>query len=704
MKKYLLPISFFLSLSLFLGLAYYTFTLFNGSTAVPKLDLKEKISNSAIDKILNNKNLSSQDKLKKLIKTSFKSTLLENRRKYMISRLADSIGEPMVAYIYSYQIDYDYLPRFSKKILLDHATKVGDESAIINTLNQLIKVKPNEPEFKYMLAKSYLRQSIKENATKLFTEIQSKYPKSEYAIGADYYLANLSEDPEIRNEKLIKYIQSSPNGNLAALAVSQIAEIEALKQYRNDIALVYYYAEDYIKAQEYFDPAATDFTDKFYLAYARTLAKNKQYESAKSFLVEKLKLTESTEIAHNLLEALKTLDEGESLLVSLKEIHSSAKTIQDEILWTIAEITKLRSDYEEIFQKYPDSNYAAESMARVFWLDYKRKAYHLAENTYNEHWQKFPNAKSHSFVAFWMGKIYLERNSKDQARQVFNNLISAHPLDYYSFRAKDILSANKLSKEKWYLVPSRSSIVHVSDWKIPELFTESKLRSLYGDELAELYITKSFNYIEEEVLKNPDSFDKRFLASVSLLAGDNLKAINLAQELVQDLNDISDTEVHKLYQYAYPLFYADLIGDSMGADSVLDPFIVHALIRQESTYNINTVSPVGAIGLMQVMPYTATDIARVLKITKPSPEELFRPELNIKIGVQFMEEVFRKFNRNIIFAVASYNAGPQRVQTWSQTMNFTDPDIFVEDIPFSETKNYVKRVLQNYWIYRALYT
>lgn len=702
MKKYL-PLYFFLSLSLFLGFAYYTFTLFGSAESPKKIDLGEKISNKALDKITENPNLSSQDKLKKLIKTKFKSSLLENRRKYLISRLANSLGEPVIAYIYSYDIDYNYLPRFSKKILLDYAAKVGDESAIVNTLEKLIEVLPNEPEFKYMLAKSYLRQSLKENATKLFTEVQTKYPDSEYALGADYYLANLSEDPEIRNEKLVRYIQKSPNANLAALAVEQVAGIEALKQYRNDIALVYYHLENYEKAIEYFDPSAADFTDKFYLPYARTLAKNKQYDSAKAFLIDKLKLTESLTVSQQLLDALKTLDESMNLLPSFKEIYAVAKANQDELLWSIAEVTKLKTDYEELFQKYPDSNYAAESMARVFWLDYKRKAYHLAEKTYLEHWQKFPNAKSHSFVAFWMGKIHLERNSNDEARRVFNNLIAAHPLDYYAFRAKDILETNKLSKEKWYLLPSKSSIVHLSSWKMPELFTEPKLREQYGNEMAELYITKSFDHIESEALRHPETFDKKFLAGASSLAGDTLKSITLAQELVKDLSDLNDPEVHQLYQVAYPLLYADLIGDSLSAESILDPFMVHALIKQESTYQLNTVSPVGAIGLMQIMPFTANDVARVLKLPKPNPEDLFKPELNIKLGVQFMEEVFRKFNRNMIYSVASYNAGPQRVSTWSLAANAADPDLFVEEIPFSETKNYVKRVLTNYWIYRALY-
>jgi len=704
MKKYL-PLYFFLSLSLFLGLAYYTFTLFNSTEKATSLDLKEKVSNKEISKILDNPNLSKQDKLNKLIKTKFSSQLLENRRKYIISRLADSLGETMIAYIYSYETDYQYLPRFSKRILLDYAAKVGDESAIINTLEKLIESVPNEPEFKYLLAKSYVRQNLKENAIKLLKEIQEKYPKSEYALGADYYLANLEEDAENRNKKLLDYIKSSPKASLALSAADQLSSIENLKNESNKLALVYYYAENYAKALEYFNISANDFSEKYYLAYARTLAKNKQFDAAKSFLIDKLKITESQSIASEMLSALKTLDSSEALLPALKEIYTLSKTNQDELLFNIAEITRLKTDYEEVYQKYPESNYAAESMAQSFWMDYKRKAYHLAEKTFNEHWQKYPTAKSHSFVAFWMGKIHLERNNPEEARRVFNNLISAHPLDYYAFRAKDILSLNKLSKEKWYLLPSRSNLVHISDWKAPELFNETKLKETYGTEMAELYITKSFDHIRNEALKHPESFDKRFLLAASTLAADSLSSISLASELVKDLSDLNDPETHQLYQLAYPLLYSDLIGDNIGADSILDPFMVHALIRQESTYQPQTISPVGALGLMQVMPYTAYDVARVLGLPKPLPEDLFKPDINIKIGTKFMDEVFRKYNRNMIYAIASYNAGPQRVLTWSQNPNLgnTDMDLFVENIPYAETKNYVKKVLSNYWLYRSLY-
>ena len=75
------------------------------------------------------------------------------------------------------------------------------------------------------------------------------------------------------------------------------------------------------------------------------------------------------------------------------------------------------------------------------------------------------------------------------------------------------------------------------------------------------------------------------------------------------------------------------------------------------------------------------------------------------LGVRYMEEVFRNFNGNMVFAIASYNAGPHRIKQWQKKYDFDkDPDLFVESIPYKETKNYVKKVLQNYWIYKELYS
>ncbi|PIX92147.1 tail length tape measure protein, partial [Candidatus Kuenenbacteria bacterium CG_4_10_14_3_um_filter_39_14] len=104
------------------------------------------------------------------------------------------------------------------------------------------------------------------------------------------------------------------------------------------------------------------------------------------------------------------------------------------------------------------------------------------------------------------------------------------------------------------------------------------------------------------------------------------------------------------YQYAYPLAYADIISDEVSEDLKVDPILAHALIKQESFYQNDIVSKVGAIGLMQLMPYTARDIARTIGVKPPRPYDLMKPEINIKLGVKYMEEVFRRFDNNMINA------------------------------------------------------
>jgi soluble lytic murein transglycosylase len=89
---------------------------------------------------------------------------------------------------------------------------------------------------------------------------------------------------------------------------------------------------------------------------------------------------------------------------------------------------------------------------------------------------------------------------------------------------------------------------------------------------------------------------------------------------------------------------------------------------------------------------------------RPSANDLTKPNINIRLGVKYLEEVLQSFDYNMVFAIASYNAGPHRIRQWAKKYNFTnDPDMFVENIPYKETRNYVKKVLQNYWTYQELY-
>ncbi|MEQ4585275.1 MAG: murein transglycosylase, partial [Pantoea agglomerans] len=127
----------------------------------------------------------------------------------------------------------------------------------------------------------------------------------------------------------------------------------------------------------------------------------------------------------------------------------------------------------------------------------------------------------------------------------------------------------------------------------------------------------------------------------------------------------------------------------------IPPSYAMAISRQESAWNPKARSPVGASGLMQIMPATAAHTVKMYNIPGYSnTSQLLDPETNIQIGTQYLEYVYQQFNQNRIFASAAYNAGPGRVRSWQKTSaGNLDAVAFIETIPFSETRGYVKNVL-----------
>ncbi len=155
-----------------------------------------------------------------------------------------------------------------------------------------------------------------------------------------------------------------------------------------------------------------------------------------------------------------------------------------------------------------------------------------------------------------------------------------------------------------------------------------------------------------------------------------------------------------LWQVAYPTGLIPTI--KMSAVNGVDPFLVAAIIREESQYDWKAVSRVGAIGLMQVMPATANAVAQQHRLPPVSREDLFDQEMNIRIGVRYVEQLLTQFSGNLVQTIAAYNAGPIVVKNWAAIHRGRSEDEFVELIHYQETRHYVKRVLRSYREYRRL--
>jgi soluble lytic murein transglycosylase len=155
-----------------------------------------------------------------------------------------------------------------------------------------------------------------------------------------------------------------------------------------------------------------------------------------------------------------------------------------------------------------------------------------------------------------------------------------------------------------------------------------------------------------------------------------------------------------LWKVAYPTGLLPTI-KSRGVNGV-DPYLVAAIIREESQYDWQAVSRVGAIGLMQVMPGTANNVAQKLGLPPVGRDDLFDQETNIQIGVRYVEQLLEQFSGNVALTIASYNAGPIAVESWVALHPGRSQDEFIELIPYQETRQYVKRVLRSYREYIRL--
>lgn len=147
-------------------------------------------------------------------------------------------------------------------------------------------------------------------------------------------------------------------------------------------------------------------------------------------------------------------------------------------------------------------------------------------------------------------------------------------------------------------------------------------------------------------------------------------------------------------QERFPLAYRDLYVRYTSGKDISQSYAM-AISRQESAWNPKVRSPVGATGLMQLMPATAAHTVKMFNIPGYSSQsQLLDPETNINIGISYLQYVYQQFGNNRIYASAAYNAGPGRVRTWrSNSAGRLDAVAFVESIPFSETRSYVKNVL-----------
>jgi soluble lytic murein transglycosylase len=156
-----------------------------------------------------------------------------------------------------------------------------------------------------------------------------------------------------------------------------------------------------------------------------------------------------------------------------------------------------------------------------------------------------------------------------------------------------------------------------------------------------------------------------------------------------------------ILQIVFPLDYWDLIRRHATAVGI-DPYLVAALVAQESMFDPNARSSANAYGLMQMLPATGRRLGRALGLRRVTPRQLADPDTNLRLGTRHLADLLQRFGTPPL-ALAAYNAGEQRVARWVRERPGLAPEEFIDDLPYPETQNYVRRILGMVEDYRRLY-
>lgn len=360
--------------------------------------------------------------------------------------------------------------------------------------------------------------------------------------------------------------------------------------------------------------------------------------------------------------------------------------------------------YRQVAKSGEPTSQRAEGLWRVGWVYYRTARYREAVDALqviaDQHDSDFePQA------LYWMGRAS-EQDQESHARALYLQLCTRYVYTYYCQLARERtdLSVSDSPTPEPTTVGAESSTA--TDTTTP-LGNRSEIRqqSAYrrAIELKVLGLESDAAH-ELAVLTDHYGQDAETLMVLSTMlneVGAYHNALRLARARFRDkLERTGGPVAPAMWKVAYPTGLVPVIM-GQGAKGV-DPYLITAIIREESQFDWKAVSRVGAIGLMQVMPGTANAVAQRYGFPPVVRDDLFDQETNIRIGVRYVEQLLEQFSGNVVHAIAAYNAGPVVVGSWIALHRGRSQDEFVELIPYQETRQYVKRVLRSYREYTRL--
>ena len=597
----------------------------------------------------------------------------------------------------------------------------------------------------YALAQNYFRAKDYSRAEKTFHTIRKFFKDSEYKSASSYYLgiiykekafAKIKEEQEkqktinLQNNDISKnttqpvtsvqlkdnkeisqlkqkskiyfaeYLQEAPTGRLALNAADEMNKLQILLTQKD----YYLLGRTYFKNGLY--KKAYDCLNKSYMSsswgYLSEIYRMRgDYKKYLQIFEHNYKLYSKNIEEEDLQTILQNYavsyqgGEKEGWYSLLLLSHNNNAAGQDYIMYRLLRFEKadVQNDlYYKIYKMFPKGKYASDALANLFWSAYKNKNYKEAYNLGTEHIKNYPNTIASPGVIFWMGKLAERQGNQSEAKGFYQKVLDNYPDDYYAYRASRHI--NSPHNPNWKVKTS-----HRLPEKSPVIKFPLKLSGISEDNANLINTILKLN--DYKLIGEIDKENKAIQSWINYKEGNFAIAAVLARDAIAEAEvkpDFSDG----IYKLAYQLHYQEYINNS-AKDFRLDPFLVTALIREESYFNPKAGSNVGARGLMQLMPSTASYIAQKNGIKYSGASSLYNPQKNIELGCAYLDYAKERLYENNLLAIASYNGGPNVVRKWKDTLEYKNFDEFIEHIPYPETREYVKKVYRSYWVYLNIY-
>lgn len=449
-----------------------------------------------------------------------------------------------------------------------------------------------------------------------------------------------------------------------------------------------------------------------YKLRAEASMKKRAYDEALADLgrAQAILPSEDYEITYNIASAHDRAGRDDEALARYRDIweRTPRSAFASRSLYYGARIFKEKNDWagaEAAFRKlnaeYPNSSFRPEALFQLAWMKYLQKDYQTALECLDQSPLKNGEDEFNARTLYWRAVLLRQAGQPARAAEVEDYLLRNYWKTHYAFLL--------------VMVHGRPWHPAASDRPLPPTADSTPMEFKLAEELSRLGLMKEADG-QLMWLERAGRLSDQMAMSISLLyleVDDYYRSQLVAKKLLNGrLNTPPPAEI-AAWRIAYPRAFRKEV-ETYAAQFGLDPLLVYSLMRAESTYRPTIKSRAGALGLMQVMPETGRGIARGLGEKGYNKSWLLNPDTNVRYGCYYLSNRLNQFAlgaereqklMTMVRALASYNAGPERVKRWAARTDEMglDAAAFMEEVPIKETREYVKRILGFYFIYLNAY-